>query len=172
MQHLKLLYESPQVPIVDDDSSSSSDQTMSVLMEIKDMRSALECPVCLHVRLGNRIFQCIRGHNICAMCKADKSIVVCPTCREGYHDPPARNFCAENLISTCDLEFPCQNASLGCQFRARRAPLLDHKDDCGSRKVPCPYSFCKKKVAAKEKIHHSLCSPGLELAVPLAYSSP
>jgi hypothetical protein len=62
-----------------------------------------ECPICMDDMEAKKILQCVAGHSLCQRCYqtqlgAAVAARQCPTCRGGFHNPPGRNYLAENLL--------------------------------------------------------------------------
>jgi len=62
-----------------------------------EVRAILECPVCLDVMIGCKIYQCKYGHNVCGRCCLNPLLNTCPQCREPYRNIRVRNLGLEEL---------------------------------------------------------------------------
>ncbi len=83
-----------------------------------DLKS-LECQVCLQVRRGCKIFQCVNGHIICEHCGVAFSGTECPICSQATMAGGARirNLVVEQEIQR--LPEQCPNRERGCAFDTR-----------------------------------------------------
>lgn len=101
----------------------------------------LECPVCFYIMLPP-IFQCDRGHCVCAICHP--LLTFCPLCRGVLGE--ARCLALENLSG--DALSPCRFEHLGCRVRVSVDDWLIHTRACGfapgavaNRDLPIPSDF-------------------------------
>jgi hypothetical protein len=133
-----------------------ADDTTGASIPANTLRENLECPICMEVRFRGRVFQCVRGHHICALCKADETInpiKVCPTCRQGYNYPTTRSFAIESLIHLCEWEANLACMYAGCISKGSKAQMDEHYY-CDHVQVPCPQRKCPKKMAVNELVQH------------------
>jgi len=97
---------------------------------------ALHCPICNELPRQAPIFNCTRGHLICADCKP--KVDTCPLCR--CPNITQRNQFAERLLATAldGLVLDCKNKDDGCTARDLAHKLVDHEKICVYRHVQCP----------------------------------
>jgi hypothetical protein len=102
---------------------------------LEEMKSKVECPVCLVVPRAGPVPQCPRGHFLCSGCKAVQERAGrrdCPTCRGPMGE-------AHSLLASLVIE----NVQHDCSFKdcEVKVPLNEyerHQDLCGFRPVRCP----------------------------------
>ncbi|XP_076381220.1 uncharacterized protein LOC117227673 isoform X1 [Megalopta genalis] len=63
------------------------------------LTKVLECPVCLVIPESS-IFICSKGHSICDLCRIQ--LKKCPICTSDFLEDVARNFVAQDLVSTLE----------------------------------------------------------------------
>jgi len=102
------------------------------------MMDAMECPVCFKLPRG-QVFQCERGHCVCADCRA--KLTQCPTCRVALGQ--LRNLVAEQLLT--ELSHNCKFADHGCTFEETLTALESHEEECRYRLVNCSSLSCDTK---------------------------
>lgn len=127
-------------------------------MEEVRLRRLLECPVCLDVKLNCNYYNCKQGHKVCQNCFRNLETMPkeCPTCRGKYDHPmPRRNLDVEQMITECDLDFPCPNSKSGCLLMLKRQELDSHAAECLHRTVICPLSTCKKSILVSNMAEHT-----------------
>ena len=129
------------------DKSDLGLNTNSV-MDKAQMKSLLECPVCLTLPT-RKIFACINGHKICETCydKLDTEGgrgMQCPLSRCCYDKAPRRLRDLEEIIDKSDLGFNCSRP--GCDIELRREDLGNHETKCQFREVPCPDTMCRRRI--------------------------
>jgi len=97
---------------------------------------ALHCPICHELPRTAPIFNCTRGHLICANCKP--RVNTCPLCR--CPNINQRNQFAERLLATAldGLVLDCKNKDDGCRVRDLVYKLVDHEKICVYRHIQCP----------------------------------
>ena len=91
---------------------------------LEDVRSVLECPVCLTVPRQVPVPACPAGHVVCGSCRrhvTDK----CPTCRRKMQRGDV-NYVAAALIEK--IPHPCKFGH--CEEKASLAIILEHEKIC------------------------------------------
>ena len=120
----------------------------------EDLKSALECPVCLDTIIQRPIFICEndQGHSVCSTChiqiytKQDK---LCPVCREKMGT--RRSVVLENVVESLP-KIKCLHD--GCGFQGLEAgAVLRHVEDCEKRYIPCAHCD-EKKIILKNFVEH------------------
>jgi len=112
------------------------------------MMDAMECPVCFKLPRG-QVFQCERGHCVCADCRA--KLTQCPTCRVALGE--LRNLVVEQLLT--ELSHVCKFADHGCTFEETLTALESHEEECRYRLVNCSSLSCEtKRVSMAQLVKH------------------
>jgi len=117
------------------------------------LRETVECPVCYHVRRGD-IYQCKKGHSVCGSCFTKLPAQLCPLARCEYDRPPRHNLMAEQIIARGGVAMDCDNADQGCLETGVGQALEEHLPECLYRKVPCPDTYCKKRIRLNKLDRH------------------
>jgi len=120
------------------------------------LRQALECPVCYHIRRGP-VFVCKRGHSVCGSCLARLPAApaqLCPLARCGYDAPPRRNLTVERILAGSGLALDCDHADRGCLVTGVEEVLEEHLLECSFREVPCPVTYCQARIPLSELANH------------------
>ncbi len=114
---------------------------------------SLECPVCLEVRAGLKMFQCANGHVVCGACVG--GIRICPACRVKMPESsPIRCLVAEADIERL-LAGRCAHREAGCAFKAAARDQLErHSAACSYRPLTCPRIGCGATIAAESLVGH------------------
>ena len=133
-----------------------------------ELRSKVECPVCLAVPTKGPMASCVKGHLVCLPCHQrmlTSGLADCPTCRE----PMARtmgdtimSLLAKTVIE--NIEHECTNQ--GCDKRLPYQEVTRHKKDlCKFRMVLCPgqNSVCKTTLPFSSFNDHAKICKGLSL---------
>ena len=101
-----------------------------------ELRSKVECPVCLAVPTKGPMASCPKGHLVCLPCHQKmlaSRLTNCPTCREPMGD--TMNLLAKTVIE--NIEHECTNQ--GCNMRLPYQEVTRHKEElCKYRMVLCP----------------------------------
>jgi hypothetical protein len=115
-------------------------------------RKHLECPICLEVRRGCKIFQCKNGHGTCEECY--NNLGTCSVCRVGLTHPGIRNLLVEQLIGS--LPHQCKHVDAGCLFETSGGyeRLNNHEVECLYKPVACPQTNCDKKMPVAQLEDH------------------
>ena len=123
-----------------------------------EMRSKVECPVCMVVPRAGPVPMCPRGHFICSGCKearAEAGRLDCPSCR----GPMAGE--AKSLLATVVIEnvkHECEHK--GCKEMVHYKQLGEHKEVCSYRLVRCPATdpalpdLCRGLIAFRDVEQH------------------
>ena len=128
-------------------------------MNTAQLRSYLECPVCILLPHSTKILACKNTHQICQKCfdKIQSDPKKCPQCRCNYASPPTRYRVIEDLIRQAVLDLNCQNAVHGCPVELKRDELSEHENECQFRLVPCPEADCQEMVVLSQlEAHYSV----------------
>jgi hypothetical protein len=126
-------------------------------VSVARLRPLAECPVCRGLVPDAPLYQCCRGHILCAPCLERLPTNRCPTCRGKYDRPASRNLIAEHLRDDdeIDFEFNCKHAAIGCSFKGDRREAKEHAaGECPFRKVPCPHPKCSALVELCNLMSH------------------
>jgi len=121
------------------------------------LRETVECPVCYHVRRGD-IYQCKKGHSVCGSCFTKLPAKLCPLARCGFDRPPRHNLMAEQIIARGGVAMDCDNADHGCLETGVGQALEEHLPECLYRKVPCPDTYCQKRIRLNKLDRHLVTS--------------
>jgi len=121
------------------------------------LRETVECPVCYHVRRGD-IYQCKKGHSVCGSCFTKLPAQLCPLARCDYDRPPRHNLMAEQIIARGGVAMDCDNADQGCLETGVGQALEEHLPECLYRKVPCPDTYCQKRIRLNKLDRHLVTS--------------
>ena len=101
-----------------------------------ELRTKVECPVCLAVPTKGPMASCPKGHLVCIPCHQTmvaSRLTNCPTCREPMGD--TMNLLAKVVIE--NIEHECTNQ--GCNMRLPYQKVTKHKEElCKYRMVLCP----------------------------------
>ena len=101
-----------------------------------ELRTKVECPVCLAVPTKGPMASCPKGHLVCIPCHQTmvaNRLTNCPTCREPMGD--TMNLLAKVVIE--NIEHECTNQ--GCNMRLPYQKVTKHKEElCKYRMVLCP----------------------------------
>ena len=101
-----------------------------------ELRTKVECPVCLAVPTKGPMASCPKGHLVCLPCHqrmVANELPNCPTCREPMGD--TMNLLAKTVIE--NIEHECTNQ--GCDMRFSYQEITRHKEElCKYRMVLCP----------------------------------
>jgi len=127
-----------------------------------EMRSKVECPVCLVVPRAGPVPQCLRGHFLCSGCKERRGREGrqdCPSCRGPMGE--AQSLLA--LVVIENVKHKCEHKN--CDEMIHYKELEGHKDSCQQRLVLGPGSgmTCSKLVPFLEVAAHvNTCSDNSE----------
>jgi len=124
-----------------------SDQTMTIIVDGK-MKQGLKCPVCLKLPRKAPVYQCEKGHCVCAECHS--KLTNCPICRVALGK--IRNLIFEEFLKV--MVHKCKFGDYGCKFEATIGPLESHEKGCGHRLVNCPDLTCKTQVSMAHAVEH------------------
>ena len=105
-----------------------------MMEQLRQLRSSVQCPVCLEVPRKGPIFICPNGHSVCRKCKRGQ----CPTCRAAMES--TRNRVAEMAIAVIDHE--CSHD--GCVEEFPLSELEKHEEECPYKPIQC--IACSKSV--------------------------
>lgn len=137
---------------------STEMSSTSHLISGSSLSSLIECPICLAVPRDGVMLMCLNGHNVCADCmdKIGGQDARCPTCRCGFHMPPAKNFTVAGLVKRLRLEWLCKNHAepVGCQFKGSDTALEMHEASCEYRMISCPVYKCSTRMPANIILDH------------------
>ena len=120
----------------------------------EDLKSALECPVCLDTMIQRPIFICenVQGHSVCSTCHIqiyNKQDQLCPVCREKMGT--RRSVVLENIVESLP-KIKCVHD--GCAFQGLEAgAVLRHAEDGEKRYIPCAHCD-EKKIFLKNFTEH------------------
>nr|CAD7401010.1 unnamed protein product [Timema cristinae] len=130
-------------------SSGLSNEASTSAMDISDILSQFECPVCSEY-VQAPIVQCKSGHLVCANCRP--KIKRCPVCRGPLKD--IRNLAMEKLA--CSIMFPCKYAGRGCTVSLFNKEMAEHAKACEFQpySCPCPGSPCTWQGYLEEVLPH------------------
>jgi len=112
------------------------------------LKDLLECPVCLRVPRSSPIFQCARGHVVCAECKPN--VNTCPICRDVLGN--IRSLVSEKVLEK--LPAPCKYSDTGCEVELMRSELPSHQKKCKYRSVNCVDLACQQPVSLVNLLNH------------------
>ena len=123
-----------------------------ILIKVSKLESVLQCPVCLETVRDLPVPCCQAGHIICKECKANPTLLQCPTCRRRYPDEEMTNSAIASMIDV--LPHKCKFSRFGCKEKLGLDDLIKHEAKCPERTVICPYRSCKQKVQLKMFSEH------------------
>ena len=107
-----------------------------------ELKSKVECPVCLTVPTGGQMFACPRGHLVCGPCRAKTANWAdppCPVCRE----PMGNNKSLLAMVVIENMEHECTN--IGCQEKLAFQETTKHRKElCRFRIIICPGNKCEQ----------------------------
>jgi hypothetical protein len=147
------------------DDLKQENDTLSKVME--ELKSALECPVCLTLPRAGPVPQCPNGHFICSPCKRKERSAGrqdCPTCR-GPMVGEAKSLLAtiviENMKHECDKE--------DCYEMIELKEYEKHQlEQCNYRSVLCPGRDCDEIVPYMEVVSHAMDCKGGTMVTDMA----
>jgi hypothetical protein len=121
---------------------------------VEELRSKVECPVCLVVPREGPVPQCPSGHFICVSCKEtreEEGKQDCPSCR-GPMVGEANSLLASVVIENIKHECKHDDCDEMVHYKERKS----HEEQCEHRLVLCPGSgtTCSKLVPFKEMVGH------------------
>ena len=114
----------------------------------EDIRSRLECPVCLKTIRSTPIKQCINGHIHCNDCRS--KLEICPICRKNLSN--TRNLFAEQTLMK--IPIPCKFQDEGCHENFLFPKMEEHEKICKYRLVECVYLICKERTSFCKYLEH------------------
>jgi hypothetical protein len=121
---------------------------------VEELRSKVECPVCLVVPREGPVPQCPSGHFICVSCKKtreEEGKQDCPSCR-GPMVGEANSLLASVVIE--NIKHECEHKD--CDEMVHYKEREGHEEQCEHRLVLCPGSgnTCNKLVPFKDMVGH------------------
>ena len=114
----------------------------------EDIRSRLECPVCLKTIRSTPIKQCINGHIHCNDCHS--KLEICPICRE--HLSNTRNLFAEQTLMK--MPILCKFQDEGCHEICLFPKMEKHEKICKYRLVECISPICNERISFCKFLEH------------------
>ena len=129
----------------------------------------LECPVCLAIPVGRRIFSCSNGHNVCEDCFGNLGgrRPACPLGRCAFGWPAARNRTVEDMVELHDPAKTCSTA--GCGHRGSADAVAAHESTCEAfgDAVDCWERGCPARPRLRHLVTHLKEAHGeAEVALP------
>ena len=111
---------------------------------IENIKSILECPVCLETPEAGHIYQCKNGHMVCSKCHP--RLNKCPTCRDQSISlqSPILEKIISSLQNSCCLEEPSRNTAMS----------KTHMEQCQYQRVQCVYPNCQELLNFKTFSNH------------------
>ena len=110
---LKLIASNANFDEIDDmNQDEPEEDCMPKTIEVEDILSEFECPICMHLMvLPRRIYACTNDHWICSFCLDDSTIQDCPSCREDFKQslPHIRHSSEKLLHNICKGKLDSQN---------------------------------------------------------------
>jgi len=96
------------------------------------------CPVCLVVRVGERLLVCQAGHLLCCPCynllqPSPRRRRLCPLANCKFDSPPRRCLVAEGWVERTDASLPCRFVVEGCDMEVAREERREHEAACAYR---------------------------------------
>lgn len=101
---------------------------------LDDLRSHLECPICMDGPILPPIHQCPKGHVLCQPCSV--KVTRCPSCKSTPVN--IRNLALESVFG--EIEVSCPNAPQ-CDVTRKYSDIMDHAKSCDFRPVKCPWCY-------------------------------
>nr|CAD7451848.1 unnamed protein product [Timema tahoe] len=131
------------------ESSGLSNAESNSIMNIAEIASHFECPVCFDY-VQAPIVQCKNGHLVCSNCRPKTKR--CPTCRGPLGK--IRNLSMENL--SCFISFPCKFVVRGCKALLFQRKMAAHVKACEFQpySCPCPGAPCKWQGYLEDVLPH------------------
>ena len=107
-----------------------------------ELKSKVECPVCLTVPIGGQMLACPRGHLVCGPCRVKmtgEGQEDCPVCRE----PMGKNKSLLAMVVIENMEHECTNT--GCKEKLAYEEVTKHREElCKFRMIICPGDECEQ----------------------------
>merc|ERR1711971_1278210 len=126
-----------------------------------ELKSKVECPVCLTIPREGPMASCPKGHLVCVPCHQTmvaSGQVACPNCREPMGKN--RSLLAKTVIE--NIEHECSNE--GCGKKIGHKDVSKHAEEfCQFRKVLCPGNStdCNSVLAFSELNDHIKICTGI-----------
>ena len=128
-----------------------------------ELKSKVECPVCLTVPTGSLMLACPRGHLVCNLCRVNMTAQGqedCPVCRE----PMGNNKSLLAMVVIENMEHECTNT--GCKEKTVYEEVTKHREElCKFRPILCPVRECEKLVPFSSFDGHAEMCPHLDVEI-------